>query len=75
MGYRNRTLKSNLILSVPVLSRKTAWENQGLRGGGGVFLNITYFVVLVNITHSVFFLLLSSLVNIICKYHDALNSS
>lgn len=42
---------------------------------GGVFLNIGYSVVLANVTHSVFFLFLSSLVNVICKYHDALKSS
>lgn len=44
-------------------------------GGFFFFLKIAYSVVLVNVTLPVFLLLLSSLVNVICKYHDALNSS
>lgn len=58
----------------PSLS-KAVWKNQGLGGerNVGVF-SITY-SILVNVTHSVLFLLLSSLVKVICKYHDALNSS
>lgn len=58
----------------PSLS-KTVWKNQGLGGEGnvGVF-SITY-SILANVTLSVLFLLLSSLVKVICKYPDALMDS
>lgn len=72
--YRNCTLISTLIFFYPSLS-KTAWKNQRLGGKGNVrVFSITY-SILVNVTHSVLFLLPSSLVKVICKYHDALNSS
>lgn len=58
----------------PSLS-KTAWKNQGLGREGNVGVFSITSSILVNVTHSVLFHLLSSLLKVICKYHDALNSS
>lgn len=54
---------------------KTAWKNQGLGRESNVGVFSVTFSILVNVTHSVLFLLLSSLEKVIFKYQDALSSS